>query len=347
MPKSDGQGKADRLYLLCQLFDQKGRRLRTGEIAEKLGVDDDTVRYYISELSASGRLPLRKDGQFWIQAEDTYIEQLKVHLTISEATALYVAARLLSQIHDERNSHVILALYKLSAAMPEPLRAHQRVLVEMAEQRQKDQEDRSGVFHALTMGWATQRKVHLVYDPPRKRRFESLFCPYLLEPSGIGRTVYAIGYSEPPNALRTFKLERIQHATLTNEAFAVPDDFDGPRRLATAWGVMYSDEEPVKVRLRFSHTVKKRVQETLWHPSQTITMTPEGCEWTAIVAETLEIENWIRGWGSDCEVLAPISLREKAIAHIREAARIYSIAFKEPAAPTEPDEDLFNSFFGE
>src|ERR1700719_1759358 len=106
MPKSDGQNKADRLYLLQKLFEQPGQRLRTSEIAQRLGVSEDSAKRDIDELSVSGRLPLYKKGHFWVLAEDAHIEHLQVRLSLAEATAFYVAGRLLSQIHDERNRHV-------------------------------------------------------------------------------------------------------------------------------------------------------------------------------------------------------------------------------------------------
>ena len=85
MPKGDAQNKADQYSLLQMLFEQPGQRLRTSEIAEKLGVSDDTAKRYIDELSISGRLPLRKDKQHWILAEDAKIPQLKVHLYMTQA----------------------------------------------------------------------------------------------------------------------------------------------------------------------------------------------------------------------------------------------------------------------
>jgi predicted DNA-binding transcriptional regulator YafY len=103
----------------------------------------------------------------------------------------------------------------------------------------------------------------------------------------------------------------------------------------------------VEVRLRFSHWVTKRVKETLWHPSQQITDTAEGCEWLAQIGDTLEIENWIRGWGSDCEVLEPLSLRESIIDHVLRMARMYGITAQRSALFEQPDDNLFNTFFGE
>jgi predicted DNA-binding transcriptional regulator YafY len=342
MPTSDAYNKTDRLHQIQLLFwNNPGKRLRTSEIAVKLEVSEDTAFRYLTELSSSGRLPVHKDGWYWQLAQGAKFELLPMKLNLSEGTALYLAARLLTQIHDERNEHVLSALSKLISGMPATIAPYQQAIVDLARERQKGQQDKSDIFEVLALGWATHRKIRLIYTPPHRNTFECHFSPYLLEPSAIGRTFYAIGYSNPPDALRTYKMERIDHAELTEETFEVPADFDGPALLTKAWGVMYGDEEPVEVRLRFSHWVTKRVKETLWHPSQQIIDTPEGCEWTA------QIENWIRGWGSDCEVLAPQELREKIINDVRRSARMYAIAFQKPTASDEPDIDLFNSFFGE
>ena len=347
MPTSDAYNKTDRLHHIQLLFwNSPGKRLRTSEIAVKLEVSDDTALRYLTELSATGRLPVNKDGWYWQLAQDAKFELLPMKLNLAEGTALYLAARLLTQIHDERNEHVLSALSKLISGMPATITPYQQALLNLARERQKGQPDRSDIFETLALGWATQRIIRLTYTPPHRKTFESQFSPYLLEPSAIGRTFYAIGYSNPPDALRTFKMERIEHAKLTEEPFEVPPDFDGPALLKRAWGVMYGDEEPVEVRLRFSHWVTKRVKETLWHPSQQIIDTTEGCEWTAQIGDTLEIENWIRGWGSDCEVLTPKELREKMIKEVRRLAHIYEAAPTRSLPFDQPDTDLLSELFG-
>src|SRR5713226_5429407 len=347
MPTSDAYNKTDRLHQIQLLFwNNPGKRLRTSEIAVKLEVSEDTALRYLTELSSTGRLPVNKDGWYWQLAQGAKFELLPMKLNLSEGTALYLAARLLTQIHDEHNEHVLSALSKLISGMPATIAPYQRAIVELARERQKGQQDKSVIFESLALGWATRRKVRLVYTPPHRRTFECQFSPYLLEPSAIGRTFYGLGYSNPPGALRTYKMERIEHAELLKETFEIPADFDGPALLSRAWGVMYGDEEPVEVRLRFSHWVTKRVKETLWHPSQQITDTAEGCEWLAQIGDTLEIENWIRGWGSDCEVLAPQELREKMIKEARRLARMYGVTPVKSTPPDEPDIDLLSGIFG-
>ncbi|MBV9691811.1 MAG: WYL domain-containing protein [Ktedonobacteraceae bacterium] len=349
MPISDAYNKTDRLYTLQMLFwKNPGQRLRTPEIAQALEVSESTARRYLDELAATGRLPLTKEGQLWVLAENAALELPAVCLTAAESTALFVSARMLSQIHDERNSHVIQALLKLVQVMPPSLAAHQRRLVDMARERQQQQPDRSGIFEALALGWTTQHQVRLLYTPSRGKTFECVFEPYLLEPSGIGRTIYVIGRSTPPGQLRTFKLEHIDHAELLKkESFEIPADFDGPALLKRAWGVMYGDEACVEVRLRFTSWVENRLKETLWHPSQQIIDTPEGCELTVQIGDMLEIENWIRGWGADCEVLAPAELREKMRQNAHRLAHMYGVLSEKPASPSdEPDTDLFSHLFG-
>jgi predicted DNA-binding transcriptional regulator YafY len=347
MPTSDAYNKTDRLLQLQLLFWRSpARRIRTNEIATYLGVSPDTASRYLKGLSASGRLPLIADGWYWQLAENAKFELLPMKLNLPEGVALYLAARLLTQIHDEQNEHVLSALSKLISGMPATITQYQQAILDLARERQKGQPDRSDIFEQLALGWSTHRIIRLTYAPPHRKTFECQFSPYLLEPSAIGRTFYAIGYSNPPDALRTFKMERIDYAKLTEQTFEVPQDFDGQALLKRAWGVMYGDEEPAEVRLRFSHWVTKRVKETLWHPSQQITDTLDGCEWTAQIGDTLEIENWIRGWGSDCEVLAPQELREKMINEARRLAHMYGITTAKSTKPDEPDMGLLSRILG-
>ena len=347
MPISDAYNKSDRLHQVQLLFwKNPARRLRTSEIAAHLGVSQDTASRYLTELSVSGRLPLVPDKWYWQLTENAKFELLPMKLNLSEGVALYLAARLLSQIHDEQNQHVLSGLTKLISAMPETIAPHQHAIVDMARERQQGQQDRSDIFEALALGWATRRQIRLTYAPPHRKTFECQFSPYLLEPSAIGRTFYAIGHSNPPDALRTFKMERIEYAKLTTESFEISANFDGPALLKRSWGVMYGDEESVEVRLRFSHWVTNRVKETLWHPSQQIIDTAEGSEWIAQIGDTLEIENWIRGWGSDCEVLAPQELREKMIKEARRLAAMYGITSTKSTPPDEPDMGLLSRILG-
>lgn len=230
--------------------------------------------------------------------------------------------------------------------LPSQLQPHIEASTLGAEPVEVDGRDLTKVFTALSEGWLLGRVVKLRYEPlGAGRTFQCAFRPYLLEPSGIGYTIYFIGHSDPPGALRTYKLERVRSAELTEETFSVPDDFDGPARFRRAWRVMYGEGELVHVKLRFSQFVARRVRETRWHPSQTLTETAEGLVWDADIGDITEIRPWVRGWGADCEALEPPALREEMALEARRLSSVYQTAAPQ-AAPDTANPALLDALFG-
>jgi len=87
--------------------------------------------------------------------------------------------------------------------------------------------------------------------------------------------------------------------------------------------VMYGEAE-TEVRLRFTPAAARRVLETRWHPSQEVEICANGgCILRLRVPHTLELKPWIRGWGPDCEVIAPEELRREIAEEMRRAAEVY------------------------
>lgn len=158
-----------------------------------------------------------------------------------------------------------------------------------------------------------------------------------------------IGFSDPPGKLRTLKIERIERVELTSHPYQIPNDFNPHELLKDTWGIWYTDDEPVEVVLKFHKHVAHRIRETQWHRSEQIEEQPDGSLiWKARVAETQEMLPWIRGWGSDCEVLEPSELRETMIGEVRSLAENYGWQVRLPTSSDKPNlEDTFREFFGE
>ncbi len=347
MPQKDGATKAQQLILLENLLlSAPDRHWRTAELAELLGLSPDTITRYIDDLGSQGMLPVIQHGstrdRTW--TVDTTVKRLPaLRLDYAQGAALYAAARLLSQQQDERNDAVRGAILQILAVLPNPLRSHLDAIVRSFGDLAAGRADMTQTFSALAQGWLSQRVVKLTYEPAHRSVFTSRFHPYLLEPSGIGHTLYFIGLSTPPGKLRTFKLERIRQAEVTEEPFEIPASFDGQALLQQAWGVMFGDQEPIHIRLRFSHQVGRRIHETRWHSSERVTDTPEGVIWEADIGDITEIRPWVRGWGADCEVLEPATLRDELLTEVRRMARVYAIPLGgAPADPTGPDATLLN-----
>lgn len=333
---SDSLTKAGRLLELHRMFwHSRGRGITTAELASKLGVAPRTVRKYLVELSTSGRLPVYRQGRHWRLAAHASFLIPPVVFHLEEATAVYLAARLLVQHAHQPNPAVQGAIKKLADVVPSDLRPALNRLAQRGSQ--VGSAPFATVFRALAYGWALSRTVRLEYKPRGSELpLACEFQPYLLEPSRLGSALYAIGHANPPGALRVFKVERIISATLTETTFAPVDANELLDRIARAWGVWLTDEEPVSVRMRFTPEVAPRVAETRWHPSQQLQPLPNGgVEMSVTVASPVELVHWILGWGAHCEVLAPESLRQQIAAELRRASEHYRSASDPPKEPPE------------
>ncbi len=78
---------------------------------------------------------------------------------------------------------------------------------------------------------------------------------------------------------------------------------------------MWTSDRVQKVELRFSSAAARRVQETVWHPSQSVSKEKSGAIVTTLrVRGLVEVMPWILSWGADVEVLGPPELRRTVAA---------------------------------
>ncbi len=321
----DSLTKAGRLVELQLLFWRNpGSPLGTSQLADRLHIAPRTVRKYLTELSAAGRLPIYRDRRGWRLMEEARLEVAPIRFALEEAAALFLAVRLLERHADEPNAAVSGAVAKLGAAIPGELRPAFDHLVSRADAGVVE-DPFSAVFRTMAYGWALHREVELEY---RSRSTGGVVTgtlrPYLLEPSAVGSAIYAIGSLDPPGQIRVLKLERITRARLANTTFEAPPVSDLIQRLDQSWGVWISDEEPVDVILLFSAEVAQRVRETRWHPSQKLKKRRDGrLEMQLTVSSTIEILPWVLGWGRQVEVVSPPDLRGLVSEELSAAAASY------------------------
>jgi CRISPR-associated endonuclease/helicase Cas3 len=315
--------KSARLQAIEALLLEHPEGLTLTEIAVRLGVHRSTISRNLLDseapiYEADGRLFLDRKGYL-----------LNLRLTLHEALSLHLAARLLAANLDRQNAHAAAALRKISQATctlaPQISRHIARSADRIDELAHYDNPSYMRVLETLTEGWAQGKKVRVWHRrTPADPLNESLFSPYYIEPGAWGRSTYVIGLREPPGEMRTLKIERIEQAELLRDPYTIPDDFDPFRLLADAWGIWYTEEEPVEVVLQFSPRVAARVLETHWHHSQRIDPQPDGSLiWRAKVAEPREMMYWVRGWGLDVKVLQPESIRIEMVEATRAAAEMY------------------------
>ena len=317
------ENKAMRLSQIEALLIDRPEGMTQAELARRLDVHRSTILRNLADIHA----PIYEEGGRIFIDREAYLVNLRLNL--HEALSIHLAGRFMATCMDRRNPHVASALRKLGISLEKlaPLISHfVRSSADTFDDESKRQDPHYlQVLEKLTLAWAEKRQVQLWYrGAERKQVKEYTFCPYFIEVGAVGQAIYAIGIIQPQDQTRTFKIERVERIELLKETYAIPVDFDPNVMLAQAWGIWFTDEEPLGIKLRFSARVASRVRETRWHPSEQVTEQPDGSLlWCASIAEPREMLPWIRGWGADVEVLEPQELRETILIELTQAVAIY------------------------
>lgn len=319
--------KANRLLQVEQLLLAHPAGMTASEIAQRLNVNRSTIHRYIPDLPPHVFLD-DLDGNRW--KIDRQADLVNVRFSLDEALAMHLSTRLLATRMERQNPHAASALRKLGAALERlapRISAHmQHSADEMDAPTQRQDPNFIHSLEVILQSWALLRKAHVWYRPENGEVKEHDFAPYFIEPYAIGQTIFSIGMCWPQEALRSFKIERIERIELLEAGYEIPADFDPAELLKDAWGIWFTDQEPVEVVLKFSQRVARRVRETRWHRSEQVAdLEDGGLLWRGWIAEPQEMMPWIRGWGADVEVLAPPRLREELRAEAARMAEMYKI----------------------
>ncbi len=307
------ENKANRLLQIEALLLAHPEGLTQAEIARRLNVNRSTVNRYFRDMPDQFPYYETDDGRLFIDRQSYLVN---VRLGLHEAMAVHLASRLLATRMDRQNPHAASALRKLGLALerlaPRISRHVQQSADVMDEAAQRHDPVYLQALERLTLAWAEQHKVHVWHRKETNEPVQMhVFSPYFIEPYAVGQTTHVIGFSDTRAAIRTFKVERIERVEALRDVYDIPEDFDPRDLLADAWGIWYTDNEPVEVVLKFHPRVAQRVKETRWHRSQKLEEQGDGSIlWSARVAEPREMLNWVRGWGADVEVVEPHVLRK-------------------------------------
>ena len=199
------------------------------EIARLTGMTTRTVYRDIRALEDELGVPVFQAGRGRYGIDRKFFLP-PLRLTVPEAIVLFLASRLIARWSDQYDAAVVSSFTKLADALPQPIARHVTATM-LAVGAHDPNEPFSRTFSAVARGWAEGRVVEIVYDPGTGAEKRTRVHPYVLEPDAALRSVYLIGFDEPADAMRTYKVERIRSATLTQDRYEIPEDFD-PDRVA-------------------------------------------------------------------------------------------------------------------
>lgn len=321
-------GKRDRtarLMRVARLLEGNPAGMRPKEIADRLGMSVRNVYRDLKALEQEVGLPVWSEGGRWGVDAEGFLPPLK--LTLQEAMAVFLGARLMVRYADKYDPDLASAFEKLAAALPEALRDRVARSLDVLQEAPRDPAFSDHV-RQLTRAWAEHRVVEITYEGaayegrPGERSRRTV-RPFLIEPSLQTHALYLIGWDEARDAMRTFKIERIREVQVTPRRFEPPEGATLERDLRRGWDII-ADQPATEVVLRFSPAVADRVLETTWHALQRTERTADGgLLWRSTVSGVIEIRLWILSWGGDVEVLSPPELRTQVGEILARAAAIY------------------------
>jgi proteasome accessory factor B len=319
-----GPAKRDRtarLMRVASLLVAHPDGMRPKDIAERLGMSVRNVYRDLKALEGEARMPTWAEGGRWGILDTAFLPPLK--LTLSEAMAVFLGARLMVRYADKYDPDLGSAFEKLAANLPETLREHVARSLDVLQDAPLDARFIEHV-RLLTRAWAERRVVDIEYEGAAfegraGERSRRTVRPFLIEPSLQTHALYLIGWDEDRDAMRTFKIERIRDVRVTPRAFEAPEGATLERDLRRGWDII-ADQPATEVVLRFSPAVAGRVRETTWHSLQRTEASPDGgLIWRSTVSGVIEILSW----GDDVEVLEPAELRTQVRDILGRAAERY------------------------
>ena len=231
--------RADRLVAALLLIQSRGR-LTAAELADELEVSVATARRDLEAMSAAGipvyPQPGRGGGWSLVGGARTDLSGL----TSSEAQALFLLVGPAAAVSGEAKS----ALRKLVRALPQTFReeaeaAAGATMIDPTRWGERDR-DRPAIVDDLQRAVVRRRKVRLGYAGRKGERSERVIDPWgLVDKDDVW---YLMAGTE--KGRRTFRVDRIVSAEVTDEPAERPDDFE----LEAAWDEVVDEMEERRSR---------------------------------------------------------------------------------------------------
>lgn len=319
--------RLSRLVALLTLLQTK-RILTATALAHRFSVSTRTIYRDIRTLERAGIPVVTHEGKGYAMLNGYRLPP--VMFTREEAIALLTAEKLAARLTDATTAQLSgTAMDKLRAALRRADRDHLETLdPHIQVLGPVSQPGRSNAYQQLVTAVTAQRVIHLNYcgadtDSPTNRD---------IEPIGLylSQHWHVVAYCRLREAFRNFRLDRIQHLTLSEEVFAAR-----PETLQQYWIDEANRRSKEKVVIRFQAAavlpaLAQHVQDTKhqygWTHEKSL---PDGSvEMVFLIGSLPYLATWLLPYAGAVTVLEPLALRD----HLRELAQRAHDFF---AAPTK------------
>ena len=298
------------LSILPHLADGEERTYE--EIAECVGVDWETIRDDLWALSERDDAPggfvdgvQLFFGERGVSALSTHFKR-PMRLTAGEAAALELGLAMLKGERSPEEHAAIDRARQRVHAVRTPASDEPALAIRHAEAAAGDSEYLARVSEAMRLG----RKLRIAYrssgEPDLRSR---TICPFGVVAARA--QWYVVAHCETSEAVRVFRLDRIEAVEVTTEPFVRPEGFSIDSVVRE--DMVFQGEPPMWMRVRYSPKIAKWIAE-----HETGVAQEDG---SLIVEHPVADVRWavrhVLQYGPEAEVLEPSELREEIIARLR------------------------------
>ncbi|MGC9469896.1 MAG: helix-turn-helix transcriptional regulator [Anaerolineae bacterium] len=307
---------ATRLISLIMLL-QTRSLWKAAELAEELNVSERTVHRYMGMLEEMGIPIYTERGPYGGFSLMRGYKLPPLIFTAEEATVLYMGTNLVEQVWGQMYHDAITSVTaKLDNVLPDDLRRQ----VEQAQQSlvvcglaSRDLRPWAQILQTLREAIKVRHTVRLVYRSFSLEETQRDVDPYAL--SFRWGNWYLVGFCHLREAMRTFRLDRIQAVERRHTTFTIPETFSAREYIERAMRF----ENRYTVVVHFDSGIAPYVRE---HTGDWVEL--QDCEDGSVVLRMAVSDlDWALGWvlsyGGAAQVLEPAELVRRAR---EEATRI-------------------------
>ncbi|PKO13769.1 MAG: hypothetical protein CVU39_17230 [Chloroflexi bacterium HGW-Chloroflexi-10] len=313
--------KASRLLTLIQLLQHKPNQ-KAADLAVQLGISIRSLHRYFAILDEMG-IPIYSErgpnGGFSLVRG---YRMPPLMFTPDEAAAIYLGAGMVRELWGQRYAEpAISVLAKLDNVLPdEQLReaAWAKRSLAITGLHQIDPQFLAPTLETLQQASHENHTIEMVYQSIQAiQAAERKIDPYAL----VIRWGYwyLIGFCHTRQALRSFRVDRIQSVKILTEAFTISQGFNLQRFLETE----YTNQPHTRIQLLFNAEAARQTDElrSFWDSMETLS------DGSVQVSLNTPDTNWVLqtvlSLGAQVEILSPPELRARLLEWINAIAHRY------------------------
>lgn len=296
---------ATRLISMILLL-QSRQTWKTGDLADELDVSERTIHRYILMLEDMGIPIYSERGPYGGFSLMRGYKLPPLIFTAEEATVLYMGVNLVEEVWGQIYRDAVTSVVaKLDNVLPDDLKQD----VHRAQDsfvfsglRAKDYRPWEPIIHALRQYITGRQTVQLTYHGFNLQETCRKVDPYAL--TFRGGLWYLIGYCHLRDAMRTFRVDRIQTVEPCERRFTIPGDFSARDYLERT--MQFDDNYTIQVIMDAEIAPYIRENHGHWATlndqtdgSVTVTFGTSGLDW---------VTGWVLSYGAHALVLEPSEL---------------------------------------